>query len=85
MITIMTTHNDETPLDVLATECDYEVIISEIDGVVNSALCEGETAGEQAREVVDKYRLLGDDSIPFPSTITAIHQYLVPYINRIGL
>ncbi len=87
MITIMTKHDDNSTLDFLATECEYEVTISEetseIGGI--SALCEGKNAGEKCRNVIDEQQLLRDNGIPFPSTVMAVSNYLTPFINSIGL
>jgi len=85
MIKIISKYNDKTPLDVLATECDYEVVIFELDGAVTSALCEGDTSGEQARNEVDKYRLLADANTPFPNTLTFIHSHISQFVNSLGL
>ena len=69
MINIITKHDDNSSLDFLATECEYEVILSsDNSGAVNSALCDGENPGQQARDVIDEYKLLRDTNHPFPTT-----------------
>jgi len=85
MIKIISKYNDETPLDILATESDYEVVIFELNDTINSAICEGETAGEQARDVIDKYRLLTDTNTPFPNTLTFMYRFMIPVVNSLGL
>jgi hypothetical protein len=75
MINIMTKHDDNSSLDFLATECEYEVILSsDNSGTVNSALCEGENAGEKCRDVIDEYKLLRDTNHPFPTTQYAFYK-----------
>lgn len=84
MIIIMTSHDDKSTLDFLATECEYEVTISEIDGAVCSALCEGKDAGIKAIEVIDAYKLLADNNEPFP-TILGLIYHIAGKTPRLGL
>lgn len=81
MINIMTTYDDNSTLDFLATECEYEVEIRIIDGATNSVICEN---GEQVLELIDRELLLADNLDPFPTISNAI-TYLNPLINSIGL
>lgn len=77
MIKIITKYDDNSSLDFLATECNYEVILSSSDdGNINSAICDGENPGEQVRDVIDKYKLLQDDNIPFPTTLVWFYHKL---------
>ena len=85
MITIMTKHDDNSTLDFLATECEYEVQLSEMDGSVTSTLCEGKEAGKLAVDIIDRERLLADSEHPFPNTYNNIVKYCGPIINTIGL
>lgn len=87
MIKIITKYDDNSSLDFLATECHYEVTLSaNNDGSVNSAICDGENPGQQARDVIDQYKLLQDDNIPFPTTLAWFYHklgYVFP--NSIGV
>ena len=85
MINIMTKYDDNSTLDFLATECEYEVVLGTMDDTIQSALCEGKNAGQICRDIIDREKLLQNDSIPFPSTVIAISTYLTPFINSIGL
>ncbi len=87
MITIISAYNDDSSLDFLATQCKYEITLSVMeDGSITSALCDGENPGEQARDIIDQYKLLQDDNIPFPTTLAWIYHtlgYVFP--NSIGV
>lgn len=87
MITIISAYNDDSSLDFLATQCKYEITLSVMeDGSITSALCDGENPGEQARDIIDQYKLLQDDNIPFPTTLAWIYNtlgYVFP--NSIGV
>lgn len=84
MITIMTKHDDNSTLDFLATECEYEITLFELDGATTSALCEGKDAGLKALDVIDRERLLADTDEPFPSILNFIY-YLAGNTPKIGL
>lgn len=87
MITIISAYNDDSSLDFLATQCKYEITLYVMeDGSITSALCDGENPGEQARDIIDQYKLLQDDNIPFPTTLAWIYHtlgYVFP--NSIGV
>ena len=84
MITIMTEYNDDSTLEFLATECEYEVELFSDDGSTTSTLCEGKDAGIKARETIDEHRLLADDLEPFPIILNYIYG-LVGKIPGVGL
>jgi len=73
MIKITTQYDDNSSLDFLATECAYEVVLSEIGGAVQSALCNGKDAGKDVRDIIDRDKLLADKHDPFPTIIASIY------------
>lgn len=87
MIKIITKYDDNSSLDFLATQCKYEITLSVMeDGSITSALCDGENPGEQARDIIDNYKLLRDNELPFPTTLAWIYHtlgYVFP--NSIGV
>lgn len=87
MITIISAYNDDSSLDFLATQCKYEITLSVMDdGSITTALCDGENPGEQARDIIDNYKLLRDNEPPFPTTLAWIYHtlgYVFP--NSIGI
>lgn len=75
MIKIITKYDDNSSLDFLATECHYEITLSVMeDGSITSALCDGENPGEQARDIIDNYKLLRDNEPPFPTILLLIYE-----------
>ena len=83
MITIISAYNDDSSLDFLATQCKYEITLSVMDdGSITTALCDGENPGEQARDIIDNYKLLRDNELPFPTITSLIYKLriiLSPY------
>ena len=75
MITIISAYNDDSSLDFLATQCEYEITLSVMeDGSITTALCDGENPGEQARDIIDNYKLLRDNEPPFPTILLLIYE-----------
>lgn len=82
MITIISEYNDNTSLDTLATECNYEVTIHTSDGSTTSAICDGENPGEQAIDVVDRERLLRDNNDPFPTVTMFLYKIVGKFVPQ---
>ena len=87
MISIITPYNDETPLDFLATECEYEVTLYSLDDSTTSALCEMPNAGEKVRNIIDEERLLENESYTTCNFLVCdiCINYFAQIINKIGL
>lgn len=85
LVTIITKHDDNSTLDFLATECEYEVTLFTMDDTTTSAMCEGKDAGLMARDYIDNEKLLQNDEEPFPSIYGYITKYMMPFVNQVGL
>jgi hypothetical protein len=84
-IKIISKYDDNSSLDYLATECNYEVIISKDEnGSINSALCDGDKPGEQVLDVVDNYKLLKNEYSLFPTMDLMINRFVVPLVSALG-